>query len=104
MGEISIRLQNRYPPGYPSTQEISRDDRSQANEVFMIVFNMCLGEKYCVKCGKKEYYNVNDPYHVPSKCKCGGRLTDKATEEFMKTLAEDEYIKEYERNLSKTFK
>ena len=45
--------------------------------------NMCLGEVYCVKCGKKEYFNSNDPWNTPNKCKhCDGRMTTHQEEKF----------------------
>ena len=53
-------------------------------------FNMCLGESYCVKCRKKEYYNSSDPLTQPSKCKhCGGRMTTYQTEKLLKSFEKD---------------
>jgi len=50
-------------------------------------FNMCLGEAYCEKCGKKEGYNINDPWSMPTKCKnCGGDMTNYEREQFLKDL------------------
>jgi len=48
-------------------------------------FNMCLGEAYCLECGKKKYFNSNDPFTMPSKCQhCGGEMTTDQKEKFMK--------------------
>ncbi len=60
-------------------------------------FNMCLGEAYCVRCGKKEGYNINNPWTMPEKCKqCGGEMTTEQTEKLLKDL--DERINESVKN------
>jgi hypothetical protein len=50
--------------------------------------NMCLGEAYCTECCKEEYFNSNDPFTTPSKCKkCGGEMTTKQRElEYQKEI------------------
>jgi hypothetical protein len=54
------------------------------------IINMCLGEVYCKDCGKKEYYNSNNPLSRPSKCRhCDGEITDYQTEKFIKKFEED---------------
>ena len=54
------------------------------------VFNMCLGEAYCLDCGKKEYFNSNDPFTTPLECKnCGGEMTTYQKEKIMKMFRQD---------------
>jgi hypothetical protein len=50
----------------------------------------CYEERYCVKCDHKEGYNGCKPLEAPIKCShCGGRMTDKYTEKWIKELEED---------------
>lgn len=44
---------------------------------------------YCIECGHIEYYNFYNPLTAPRKCsKCGGRMTDKQTEDIRNSLIE----------------
>lgn len=44
---------------------------------------------YCIECGYIQHYNYYKPFTVPSKCeKCGGRMTDKQTEDIRSSLVE----------------
>ena len=51
------------------------------------VIGFAYAEVYCVNCGRKEGYNALKPLDAPTVCRyCGGRMTDDATDKFIKEL------------------
>lgn len=61
---------------------------------------LAIAQVYCVDCGHISYYNYYKPFRAPKNCsKCGGRMTDKQTEEIMKSL--DFHLKKAKTTIQK---
>lgn len=56
--------------------------------------------EYCVECGREEVYNYYKPFSAPTRCRvCGGRMTDKETEDFRKRIEND--LKKHKKQIEK---
>ena len=76
------------------------EKRVQALESLHEPIGFADAQVYCIECGHIAHYNYYKPFTAPSKCsKCSGRMTDKQTEETMKSL--EKHLKKLGKTIKK---